>query len=389
MGYDIFDTYRRRLNESVDSRFDDVVVQDDVRPAAESREEMFDRAFESVYGIKSGSPRRSLTEKFTGFPDWLVAYLSKDHYEIRNLKKQLTADGIDLARAKYVPDQLPRNGRDPKFKDTSKLAVFRLKRSVDSNEPQAIYIPGYTDPGVYVRDGNGYTNFFHASVISKKSLLQLTTEYGYIDLTDATNSNRDIRKERAAARSGMPPQRDRSKQGHLVTNTVYGKDERGRTDFNNILGQEQHWVLEKGYDRSGYRLNPSKYKDMLDRVGMSDYTVRLNSFYKRIEAYRERLIAVMGKFNTRNATKFVAKSTWASTIFEDIADATKALSAAIGYYTKLERELDNIMNSGNPDDNDIRWTFQFQAPAIRQYLEETNKYLKALETAKEREAPMA
>ncbi len=180
---------------------------------------------------------------------------------------------------------------------------------------------------------------------------------------------------------------------------IYGTDATtGRTDYDNIIGQDQYWVYEKGYDRSGYKLDPYKYTRMLDTVGMKDYSVRLKSFYKRIEAQRERLIAVMSKFNTGNATRFVAKSTWAQTIFEDIADAMKALSNAISYYTRLEKQLDDIVNPRRPiegeedakeQEQSVTWTFQQHAPQIRRYLDEMKKYLESLENAKEREAPGA
>ena len=72
MAYDIFDTYKKRLTESVDTRFENEVMTQEECVSTKSTEDMFDEAFSNVYGIEAENT--ALNEDFGTFPEWLKKF---------------------------------------------------------------------------------------------------------------------------------------------------------------------------------------------------------------------------------------------------------------------------------------------------------------------------
>ena len=379
MPYDIFDTYKRRLNESVESRFTDVDVQEDVVQPTRTREEMFDDAFNSVYGIEiEDAP---LTEDFGTFPDWLKKFFANR----KDVKDRLTKMGVDLARATFISGQLPRNARDPAFKDPTRVAVFRMVDRVGGNY-EVIYIPGVTDPDVYPDESNRWARY-NASAISKKKLLELTREYGYIDMNDSRNSNLALRKERSDAKRDMVYRDRKAGQVPQRTNVQYAQDERGRTNWDQPISWDIKWVTKRGYDKSGYPLDPDKYGRMLDNVGLEDYSTRLEMLYNKIETARTRLIAVMNQYSVSDSTKVRVKSSWERNIFGDIARIAQDFSRAIDAYQELQDSVQQIIDASDMEDTEknkrIGYVFKWNGKRVRDYLNDVTSALKSAETAEQ------
>ncbi len=323
--------------------------------------------------------RNTLNEDFGTFPEWLKKFF-KEH---KSVKDSLTKRGIDLAHATYISGQLPKNARDPAFKDLTKLAVFRMYERIGSNF-EVVYIPGVTDPDVYPDDLNRWTRY-RASAISKKKLLEMTIEYGYIDLNDPRNSNLKLRTDRYAAKQGMVD-RDLSAAQHATrTNVEYAKKDNGRTDWDNPISWDIKWVTKKGYDKSGYPLDPDKYGRMLDRVGLDDYAVRLEMLYNKIEAARTRLVAVMDKYTAADSMKVRVKSSWERNIFGDIQRIVSDFSRAIDSYRELQDTVNELVTAEDIDDKEkdrrIKTAFQWIGKRVRDYLKEVTDGLKNAETA--------
>lgn len=386
MAYDIFDTYKKRLNESCDNRFNEVTVTKSAPKVEKSSEKMFDRAFESVYGLKNESLTESLTagrvalnEDFGTFPEWLKSFLLKN----KSVKDSLAKRGIDLAHATYISGQLPKNARDPAFKDLTKLAVFRMYESIGSKY-EVVYIPGVTDPDVYPDELNRWTRY-RASTISKKKLLEMTIEYGYIDLNDPRNSNLKLRTDRYAAKQGMIDRDRRAAQHATRTNVEYAKKENGRTDWDNPISWDIKWVTKKGYDKSGYPLDPDKYGRMLDRVGLDDYAIRLEMLYNKIEACRSRLVAVMTKYTAADSMTVHVQNSWERNIFGDIHRIVADFSRAIDSYRELQDTVNELVDADDIDNNEkdrrIKNAFQWVGKRVRDYLNEVSSGLKGVETA--------
>lgn len=380
MAYDIFDTYKRRLNESVESRFTEVNVQEDIVQPNRTSEEMFDDAFNSVYGIEvEDAP---LTEDFGTFPDWLKKFFAKR----KDVKTKLTKMGVDLARATFISGQLPRNARDPAFKDPTRVAVFRMVDRVGGSY-EVIYIPGVTDPDVYPDENNRW-NRYSASAISKKKLLELTIEYGYIDMNDARNSNLALRKERSDAKRDMVVRDRAAGQTAVRTNVEYGKDERGYNDFNNVVSYDIKWVTKPGYDKSGYKLDPDKYGRMLDDAGLDNYAVRLEMLNKKLEGVRSRIIALFQQYTARDSANYKSKDSWDNGIYADLSRVTQDFSRAITAYVTLEKSIDSILTRGDEEGDNADWnpdrriayTFKWEGKRVRDYIADCTDLLKKIES---------
>lgn len=380
MAYDVFDTYRKRLTESASSRFKDVGVQTPQRVETMSREEMFDNAFSNVYGIKL-EESAALHEDFGTFPDWLKKFLSKN----KNVKLRLTKMGVDLSRATFISGQLPRSARDPAFKDPTRVAVFRMVDRVGEDH-EVIYIPGVTDPTVYPDENNRWARY-SASTVSKKKLLELTKEYGYIDMNDSRNSNRALRKERSDAKSGMVVRNRAAGLSPQKTNVQYATDERGRTNWDEVISYDIKWVTQRGFDASGYPLDPDKYGRMLDNVGLEDYATRLEMLYNKIESARERLIAVMSKYTVKDSTKVKVRNTWGRNIFGDVARIAQDFSNAIDAYQELQDSVQQIIDATGLEDTEknerIAYVFKWNGKRVREYLKDVTSALKSAETAEQ------
>lgn len=381
MAYDIFDSFKKRLYESVDCRFDEIDAKSPDCGERTSKEDFFDSAFDRAYGISKSEDdvKTNLVEDYGNFPEWLIKFINKN----KSVKERLTKMGLDLAHATFISGQLPRNARDPAFKDPSRIAVFRMVDSVGGNY-EVIYIPGVHDPDVYPDENNRWTRY-SASAISKKKLLELTKEYGYIDMNDSRNSNLALRKERADAKRDMVSRDLSAGQVPQRTNVQYAQDERGRTNWDKPISWDIKWVTKRGYDKSGYPLDPDKYGRMLDNVGLEDYSARLEMLYNKIEACRARLIALMNKFTAKDSMQFKTKSSWQRNIFGDIASIAQDFSRAIDAYRELEDGVQQVVNSTEYEDAEkgkrISYVFKWNGKRVRDYLTEVTEALKAAETA--------
>jgi len=382
--YDIFERYKKSLNESFDStKYNDVTTQDDCCNTVD-KEKMFDEAFEHVYGIDNPeADTETLHEAFGAFPDWLKNFILRN----KSVKAALTKRGVDLARATYISGEIPRNARDAAFKDPSRFAVFRLRDrpEIDGYRPyEVIYIPGITDPDVYPDINNKWSRF-SASSISKKKLIELCIEYGYIDMNDSRNSNLAIRRERAAAKDGMIDREPQKGMYPKRTNVIYGTNPDGSRNWDDIVGYDVKWVTQRGYDKSGYKLDPDKYGRMLDNVGLDDYAVRLRMLYNKIESARTRLISVMTKYTAADSMKVRVKSSWERNIFGNIQRIVSDFSRAIDSYRELEGAVNELVTADDIDDAQkdrrIRNVFQWTGKRVREYLNEVTDGLKNVESA--------
>lgn len=342
----------------------------------ESNESFIDRTFNSVYGIESDDADSlvecdgTLTESYNNLPDWFTKFLDSASGG-NSLKKVLSNQGIDLANATYTKDQLPSSNRDPVLKDTSRLSIFRL-RAPDGRDP-IVYIRGINNPMIKV---NG--EYKYVKDLPIKVLLDLTLEYGYIDLKDEHNLNQDLHKERAVLKQSGPV---RGKGQYAITRNTYGTDAYGYTDYDNILGTHIEWINTPGQDKSGYPLDPKKYIRMLDEVGLDTYSTRLSNFYNRIEECRAHIAELMNKLTIDmeyTATGFNLNA------FSDIGSAIDLLGKTIDYYKKLKEECAAIVDRTTASKEDIeKWlqrAFKYNADQIRDNLKAANKILSDIES---------
>lgn len=199
-------------------------------------------------------------------PSWLV----RDKSIVRYLNKR----NVDLNKATYVPDRMISSGRDKRLKDSNKIQVFLI--NANSSRYPEVYIVGTEGP--YIHIGNRYD---YASKFSMKDLLSIAVEYGYIDISDATNTNTDIKAQRRDAKAGSI---DRGRGQYKYNKVRYDKGDDGYTDWDNPIDDGYEWFNTPGEDKSGYKLpDPNKYVKMLNQVDKSNYGRRVTGIYNKIK----------------------------------------------------------------------------------------------------------
>lgn len=198
-------------------------------------------------------------------PSWLV----KD----KNAVKYLNSKNIDLNKATYVPDRMISSGRDKRLKDSNKIQVFKL-------EDGSVYIVG-CPVSPYIRVGNRWD---YANRFSMKTIASIADEYGYIDISDSTNTNTDLKAQRRDAKAGSI---DRGVGQYKHNKVKYNKKDDGFTDWDNPIDDGYEWLTTKGQDKSGYKLpDPNKYVKMLNQVDKSNYGERVEKLYNKIKALK-------------------------------------------------------------------------------------------------------
>lgn len=289
-----------------------------------------------------------LTEDLSGFPQWLKPLLSN-----KSVSRVLSNRDIDLQNAQYIKAAPPRSSRDPILKDATKLCVYRL--DLDRSGTNNVYIAGVND--IEAPDDAG--NWTYISKLPYTQLFSRLIEFGYIDLTDATNSNKDIRAERIQLHQIDAPKR----------NPRYGQREITHYDGS------KEWYTDLNYDKSGYKLDPHKYQRMLDSVDLTTYSARLRSFYNKITATQRALNDVMQKITLDNYDYNASADA-----YDRVDDAVRYLRNAVRYYRALEDDCEYIINSDDVIDeedrnHDIQRAFRRRAADIRSELAECSEYI--------------
>lgn len=314
----------------------------------------------------------SLTEAYTNLPKWFTDFLDH-HSEGKSVKRVLTNRGIDLANATYTRGVFPRSNRDPVLKDPSRLTIFRLK---DYRNNPIIYIVGVNDPWIH-HSATATWDSKYASELPMKTILDLAVEYGYIDTNDSTNTNQEVRRERAELkRKSKSSQRGRGQ--YPVVRNIYQTDEYGAKDFSKIIGTETEWITSKDQDKSGYSLNPDKYIKLLDTVGLDNYSTRLDAYYNKIENLRIRILTLMNKLTLDSTAND-------NNAFSEISSAIYELGRAIDRYQRLKQNIEEIIQQGNVKDDypmeerisdEFRWDIKY----VRDSLNDTIDVVKKLES---------
>lgn len=197
-------------------------------------------------------------------PRWLLNGIGLLGRSSKNRARGLVTLGIDPAHSAFITAPVPTSGRDAFFKDPNKIPVYRLLNKYGN---EYVYIPGVNGDDMIGYNGD----MWYLKDLSRKALLSMTTEFGYI-VPD--NSAKELRSQRSKNRP------DNRRNNAQYQRDIYGKDENGYTDYQNPIGKE--WVTQPGYDKSGYKLDPEKYVRKLNEIGLDNYADKLEKYYNMI-----------------------------------------------------------------------------------------------------------
>lgn len=202
-------------------------------------------------------------------PPWLIKELKDENSP---LKSFLLERNVALDKVKFIQSDFPSTSNQvTKMKEMGKWPIFLINN-------RDIYMPGiYGDNNWDLKRNSRYKN------IPMKDIIADSTDFGYIDLKLPSNLSLDIKAQRKQERKDVIP---RGKGQYLYKETKYvpgGYDERGayKSSHYEETGK-QEWKLTKGQDKSGYLLNPDKYKNILDDIDLNNYSTILDKYYNKL-----------------------------------------------------------------------------------------------------------
>lgn len=206
-------------------------------------------------------------------PDWLKGGRSGS-------KMQDFKGTFDLSNAQYIPlnkDEF--TNTDPIWKDSDYIKIFNTPEGVYATDGTRDYIGKYQDI-YYGTDKNGKYRQKRFSNTSRKNLIDMATDIGYIKKSDVEDSDTNARK--------------------------YGRYKDPRTDNRgNYVGQKYSdysdtWLTGNGRDKSGYKIIDPK--NMMARYynveGIEDVQKVLDRYYNKLIEIRDEIISLdFRKFN--------------------------------------------------------------------------------------------
>lgn len=322
--------------------------------------------------LEADKKQMELQEDFSpSFPKWLVNAIKRD-----NIGDYLSKQGIDLNKAEFIESDPPVNGWDPKAKDPNLIKVFYLKDDSERYPHYQLYIPGYYGDTKQF-DLSGNYKGIQLKTYSMKQLANHAAAFGYIDISDSKNTTFKIRKERNKAKSGdINLNRDSMKQFSKRDILGYPKDEMGFSDWENPILGDLKWLTNRGYDKSGYKIDKDKYKEILKKLKAENYQSAIEESLNKLEDYRSRLIKAISSINLKDSSKL-----------RDLNRASSYLYDMIESYSDIVKALERIESKDNLSEEDkkeaINWEVKYFLDKFAAYEEELKSYLSNLKSKDE------
>lgn len=322
--------------------------------------------------LEADKKEMELQEDFSpSFPKWLINAIKRD-----NIGDYLSKQGIDLNKAEFIESDPPVNGWDPKAKDPNLIKVFYLKDDSESYPHYQLYIPGYYGDAKQF-DLSGNYRGIQLKTYSMKQLANHAEAFGYIDISDSKNTTFKIRKERNKAKSGdINLNRDSMKQFSKRDILGYPKDEMGFSDWENPILGDLKWLTNRGYDKSGYKIDKDKYKEILKKLKAENYQSTIEESLNKLEDYRSRLIKAISSINLKDSSKL-----------RDLNRASSYLYDMIESYSDIVKALERIESKDGLSEEDkkeaINWEIKYFLDKFASYEEELKSYLSNLKSKDE------
>lgn len=250
-------------------------------------------------------------------PNWLkepLHQVARPKITRYSTKTAAIHNQIDLNTAKYVPSPVPVNARDPKWSDEIIIPVFK---GTDANGNPFVWIKGYNNPDICVPDARSrYNSYRSIEKVAKSTVLSMCDEFGYFVKGDGSDNVANKRKARTDARDGAAV-RDYSKSQYKDT-------------------YDGRWRTYHGYDKSGYKLDPGKYAEMLADMNLSKHETIMNDAIAVATECMQIMSVIRQNYTSSDDRRrlFSTASNWINRINSYFSDLDN-------YYASWQRELDH------------------------------------------------
>lgn len=210
-----------------------------------------------------------------------------------------------------------------------------------------------------------------------KQLANHAEAFGYIDISNSKNTNFKLRKERRDSQAGdINLKRDANKQFSRRDIVGYPKDERGFTDWRNPILGDLKWLTNRDYDKSGYKINKDKYKEILKKLKAENYQASIEEALTKLDSYRSRLINILSSMDLKNSDKL-----------RDLSNASDYLYRMIESYSEIVKALERIESKSDLSEEDrkssINWEVKYFLNKFTEYEDNLREYLVKLESKTE------
>lgn len=313
-----------------------------------------------------------LLEKFSEqIPDWILDTFKRKGSGanlVRDLSKRLDIEHAVFTSVNHWDKLMD------KIRKGNVIPVYNVYTDDKRKAFKTIYIPGVSEPFI---DMNG--KYRDASKISKDKLFSMVDQFGYFDLDDPRNNPKQKRADRAEARSGMVTRGE----GQHIQYHDWERDEDGYYDRNRPIRSSATWEVSRGQDKSGYPVNPEKYKKMLDAVNLTTYQHRLDSFYNRLLDVQKAIQKVTT--DIRDRKKYASQNLWGNTKFQFLSQGYNYLDEACARYNELCDEIEKMVSREEPEETKqqrLKYFFDYDGRSTREAIEKCEQFIKELYQAK-------
>ena len=297
------------------------VVLESIEELNESNSFAKDLLSEKILDIKNSN----LCEAFhKSIPDWLKKRLTSEHSD--SLKKYFLRNNIALDKIKFVPDDIPSNARGvSELKRNNKLPIFKI----DNHNS---YVPMIDD-----EDTAPFGKREKYKHTSMKNIIDHVTAFGYIDLSDVSLNTTSLKQSRADSKKGVITRGKGQWKDYDYEFKGDYYDDNGKYHTGDLIYTFKGWVNDRELDKSGYLPDPDRYKRMLDNVGLNNYSDRLDKYYNRLVAIKDKLVKELQDYDIANHQE---RDSFSSVI----GIYTSAFAEASDLYRRIVKDIDRVIN---------------------------------------------
>lgn len=231
----------------------------------------------AVQNSETETQNESLNEAFDeSMPSWLREFLSKKTGLAALTRQSLKNQGIDISKAKFIPKSINsiQKRNDPILKDPNMIPIFYINFggwSLPYIKTDWSYTADITLPGL----GTNYDGIY-LKYIPLKGLLEISTDFCYMDITDARNK---IDQSKIDARREYNNWVNDSRNS-----AVRNKERAGTASFGG-----------RRFDKSGYLVDPHRFTDKLKELRKSKYQEHVDKLYMDLSEFKDELARIFAQ----------------------------------------------------------------------------------------------